>query len=160
MFPPLFPHLDPAETILSSSICLPRSKEAHTTRSHIALNLLSCLNTLATSPPLTMEALTGSRMRKYDKDEFNCVVRFNGERSMWHVQARRLASQIVSCVGFMSNGTLVVLLSCPQLTVVGGATQRHQWRPSASPQTQTFFWEALGCTVDEEHTMLKSRLEV
>ena len=73
------PHLDPAETILSSSICLPRSKEAHTTRSHIALNLLSCLNTLATSPPLTMEALTGSRMRKYDKDEFNCVVRFNGE---------------------------------------------------------------------------------
>lgn len=76
------PLLDPAETILSSSICLPRSKEAHTTRSHIALNLLSCLNTLATSPPLTMEALTGSRMRKYDKDEFNCVVRFNGEHSV------------------------------------------------------------------------------
>ena len=78
---PLPSYLDPAETILSSSICLPRSKEAHTTRSHIALNLLSCLNTLATSPPLTMEALTGSRMRKYDKDEFNCVVRFNGEQS-------------------------------------------------------------------------------
>ena len=45
----------------------------------MALNLLSCLNTLATHPPLTMEALAGSRVRKYDKDEFNCVVRFNGK---------------------------------------------------------------------------------
>ena len=59
----------------------------------------------------------------------------------------------------MSNVALV-LLSCSQLMVVDGATQRHQWRPSASPQTQIFFWGALGCTVDEERTTLKSRLEV
>ena len=45
----------------------------------MAVNLLSCLSTLATHPPLTMEVLAGSKLHKYDKDEFNCVVRFNGE---------------------------------------------------------------------------------
>jgi len=45
----------------------------------MALNLLSCMSTLATCPPLTIEALAGSRMRKYDKEEFNCIVRFNGK---------------------------------------------------------------------------------
>jgi len=70
---------DSSGTILSTSICLPRSKEAHTSRSHMALNLLSCMSTLATCPPLTIEALAGSRMRKYDKEEFNCIVRFNGK---------------------------------------------------------------------------------
>lgn len=78
IFPPPFPP-DSSGTILSTSICLPRSKEAHTSRSHMALNLLSCMSTLATCPPLTIEALAGSRMRKYDKEEFNCIVRFNGK---------------------------------------------------------------------------------
>lgn len=39
---------DSTGTILSTSICLPTSKEAHTSRSHIAMNLLSCLSSLAT----------------------------------------------------------------------------------------------------------------
>ena len=70
---------DPSGTILSTSICLPRSKEASTSRSHISLNLLSCIHTLATSPPLTIEVLAGSKMRKYEKDEYLSVTRFNCE---------------------------------------------------------------------------------
>jgi len=66
-------------TILSTSLCLPLSKEARTSRSHIAVNLLSCLSTLATCPALTMEDLEGSGVHKMDRDAFNCVVRFNGE---------------------------------------------------------------------------------
>lgn len=70
---------DPSGTILSSSICLPHSKEATTSRSHISLNLLSCLHTLATSPPLTMEVLAGSHMKRYEKDEYLSVLRFNSK---------------------------------------------------------------------------------
>ena len=74
-----FIFVDSAGTILSSSICLPRSKEAQSTRSHLAVNLLSCLSTLSTHPPLTMETLAGQGKGSYDKDDFNSVVRFNGE---------------------------------------------------------------------------------
>lgn len=77
---------DSTGTILSTSICLPSSKEAHTSRSHIAVNLLSCLSTLATHPPLTLEALAGSGVHKLDKEAFNCVVRFNGEWFSGQVQ--------------------------------------------------------------------------
>ncbi len=70
--------LDSAGTILSSSICLPLSREARSSRSHIATNLLSCLSILATHSPVTIETLAGSSLHKFDKDEFNCVVRFNG----------------------------------------------------------------------------------
>lgn len=70
---------DPTGTILSTSISLPLSTESYTSRSHVAVNLLSCLSTLATHPPLTMEALAGSGIHKFDKEAFNCVVRFNGE---------------------------------------------------------------------------------
>ncbi len=69
---------DCAGTILSSSICLPQSKDAATSCSHLATNLLSCLATLASSPPLTVDALTGTS-QKFDKDSFSCVVRFNGK---------------------------------------------------------------------------------
>ena len=78
MYPFLLP-TDSAGTILSSSVCLPRSKEAQSTRSHLAINLLSCLSTLTTHPPLTIEALAGQGRGKYDKDDFNSVVRFNGK---------------------------------------------------------------------------------
>ena len=71
---------------MSTSICLPLSKEAHTSRSHIAVNLLSCLGTLATRPLLTMEALAGSGAHKLDRDAFNCVVRFNGKYLQVHLQ--------------------------------------------------------------------------
>jgi len=53
----------------------------------MALNLLSCMSTLATCPPLTIEALAGSRMRKYDKEEFNCIVRFNAHGGGWGYSA-------------------------------------------------------------------------
>lgn len=72
---------DPSGTILSSSICLPHSKDVSTSRSHISLNLLSCLHTLATSPPLTVEVLAGNKMKKYEKDEYLSVLRFNGEHA-------------------------------------------------------------------------------
>lgn len=76
--PFFFLALDSAGTILSSSICLPRSKEAQSTRSHLAINLLSCLSSLSTHPPLTVETLAGQGKGKYDKDDFSSVVRFNG----------------------------------------------------------------------------------
>lgn len=85
---------DSTGTILSTSICLPLSKDALTDRSHVAVNLLSCLSTLATHPPLTMEALAGSGLHKLDKESFNCVVRFNG-RFMTQI-FRELALEYIS----------------------------------------------------------------
>ncbi len=70
---------DTTGTILSSSICLPASKAAQTTRSHLAMNLLSGLSTLATHSSPSDGVMTGGNQHKYDKDEFLAVLRFNGK---------------------------------------------------------------------------------
>ena len=73
---------DTTGTILNSSICLPASKAAHTSRSHLAVNLLSCITTLAIqpSPSPSLGVMAGGVKRKYDKVDFHAVLRFNGRR--------------------------------------------------------------------------------
>ena len=129
------PRSDCAGTILSSSICLPQSKQASTSCSHLATNLLSCLATLANSPPLTVDALTGVS-QKFEKDSFSSVIRFNGEVALSFLFSR-----------------VLVWFTLVQLTVVAGVILALLWRHFALVPTLMSCWVALVCMEEGGLTM-------
>ena len=134
---------DPIGTILSSSICLPRSKEATIPRSHASLNLLSCLHTLATSAQATPEKLATSLAKKYPKDEYLCITRFTCEALL---PKGRWGLFLFRCAPF----------STLQLMVGGGATLRPLSRLFSSVPVLTSCWEGLDCMVGVAATTLRS----
>ena len=69
--------LDSEGTILSPSLCLPQSKGSAITQFHAALNLLSSLHTLSTNPPLSLQSLTGKKMKSFSVDDYHVISRFN-----------------------------------------------------------------------------------
>ena len=73
----LYSLLDSEGTILSPSLCLPQSKGSAITRFHVALNLLSSLHTLSTNPPLSLQSLTGKKMKSFSVDDYHVISRFN-----------------------------------------------------------------------------------
>ena len=75
----LYSLLDSEGTILSPSLCLPQSKGSAITRFHAALNLLSSLHTLSTNPPLSLQSLTGKKMKSFSVDDYHVISRFNSQ---------------------------------------------------------------------------------
>ena len=75
---------DAAGTILVPPLCLPQSKDATISRSHAALNLLSCLHTSTTRPPLSLESLGGKKMKTFSVDDFKYIKRFNCKLIDYH----------------------------------------------------------------------------
>lgn len=74
-----------SDTILSPSLCLPRSPEAAVMRSHAGLNLLFCLHTLATSSSsFSSEAFISRSMKAFSVDDYHCLSRFNCECVQMH----------------------------------------------------------------------------
>ena len=68
---------DAAGTILTPPLCLPQSKGTLISRSHAALNLLSCLHTASSHPPLNVEALSGKKMKTFATEDYQILMRFN-----------------------------------------------------------------------------------
>ncbi|XP_041440248.1 E3 ubiquitin-protein ligase MYCBP2 isoform X6 [Xenopus laevis] len=79
-------------SILSPELALPTGQKAVTTRSHAALHILGCLDTLASMQDLKMgvssiEEETQSVMRVYSKEDYSVVNRFESHGGGWGYSA-------------------------------------------------------------------------
>ncbi|XP_069614194.1 E3 ubiquitin-protein ligase MYCBP2 isoform X15 [Ranitomeya imitator] len=79
-------------SILSPELALPTGQKAVTTRSHAALHLLGCLDTLAAMQDLKMgvsstEEETQSVMKVYSKEDYSVVNRFESHGGGWGYSA-------------------------------------------------------------------------
>ena len=119
-----------------------------------------------------MGVLAGSKMRKYEKDEYLSVVRFNGERSIALAVYLSLAVCLSTLLHKFSRNvhvlyipvnvgsiykslSLSLSLSLSQPTEVAGATPTRVWRPFSSLQIQTSFSADLPSTEAEGSTTQK-----
>ena len=65
-------------TILSPSLCLPKSKEMEVPRSQAALNLLSSIYTISgTTSSSSSTILTGKKLKTFSLDDYKILARFN-----------------------------------------------------------------------------------
>ncbi|XP_068123981.1 E3 ubiquitin-protein ligase MYCBP2 isoform X15 [Hyperolius riggenbachi] len=79
-------------SILSPELALPTGQKAVTTRSHAALHILGCLDTLATMQDLKMgvssnEEETQSVLKVYSKEDYSVVNRFESHGGGWGYSA-------------------------------------------------------------------------
>ncbi|KAM9674292.1 E3 ubiquitin-protein ligase MYCBP2 isoform 12-T13 [Dama dama] len=79
-------------SILSPELALPTGSRALTTRSHAALHILGCLDTLATMQDLKMgvastEEETQAVMKVYSKEDYSVVNRFESHGGGWGYSA-------------------------------------------------------------------------
>ncbi|XP_075447064.1 E3 ubiquitin-protein ligase MYCBP2 isoform X9 [Ascaphus truei] len=79
-------------SILSPELALPTGQKAVTTRSHAALHILGCLDTLAAMQDLKMgvsstEEETQSVMKVYSKEDYSVVNRFESHGGGWGYSA-------------------------------------------------------------------------
>ncbi|XP_030886587.1 E3 ubiquitin-protein ligase MYCBP2 [Leptonychotes weddellii] len=79
-------------SILSPELALPAGSRALTTRSHAALHILGCLDTLATMQDLKMgvastEEETQAVMKVYSKEDYSVVNRFESHGGGWGYSA-------------------------------------------------------------------------
>ncbi|KAM4795152.1 LOW QUALITY PROTEIN: E3 ubiquitin-protein ligase MYCBP2 [Rhinophrynus dorsalis] len=79
-------------SILSPELALPTGQKAITTRSHAALHILGCLDTLAAMQDLKMgvsstEEETQSVMKVYSKEDYSVVNRFESHGGGWGYSA-------------------------------------------------------------------------
>ncbi|KAG8452232.1 hypothetical protein GDO86_004144 [Hymenochirus boettgeri] len=89
---PSVPDMQVRCSILSPELALPSGQKAVTTRSHAALHILGCLDTLATMQDLKMgvsstEEETQSVMKVYSKEDYSVVNRFESHGGGWGYSA-------------------------------------------------------------------------
>ncbi|XP_071198088.1 E3 ubiquitin-protein ligase MYCBP2-like isoform X4 [Salvelinus alpinus] len=95
-------------SILSPELALPDGDHASTTRSHVALHILGCLDTLAAMPELKMgvastEEETQAVMKVYSKEDYSVVNRFESHGGGWGYSAHS-----VEAIRFCSDADILL----------------------------------------------------